>query len=170
MLSLLRVKIRVKPFVILSAWFFFSVPHYSHLQSNTYLPIRFVFLLAFCGFALHYAGENVTGIVGSQIAYCIEPDTSSTTGTTYNGTAAENSSYWRNKLSPAQRDAIRLILLYGAPNSLNSTNPNTLFGYEGATQMLIWEIVMGLRTVDGLQDLLLSCGTLASKSAEKSSN
>ena len=98
------------------------------------------------GFALHYAGENVTNIVGAQVAYCIEPDTGSTTGTTYNGTSAENSSYWNNKLSPAQRTAIRLILLYGAPNSLYSTDAKTLFGYEGATQMLIWEIVMGLRS------------------------
>ena len=98
------------------------------------------------GFALHYAGENVTSIVGEQVAYCIEPDTGSTTGTTYNGTSAENSSYWNNKLSPAQRTAIRLILLYGAPNSLYSTDAKTLFGYEGATQMLIWEIVMGLRS------------------------
>ena len=98
------------------------------------------------GFALHYAGENVTSIVGAQVAYCIEPDTGSTTGTTYNGTSAENSSYWNNKLSPAQRTAIRLILLYGAPNSLYSTDAKTLFGYEGATQMLIWEIVMGLRS------------------------
>lgn len=98
------------------------------------------------GFALHYAGENVTSIVGAQVAYCIKPDTGSTTGTTYNGTAAENSSYWNNKLSPAQRTAIKLILLYGAPNSLHSTDAKTLFGYEGATQVLIWEIVMGLRS------------------------
>lgn len=85
-------------------------------------------------------------IVGAQVAYCIEPDTGSTTGTTYNGTSAENSSYWNNKLSPAQRTATRLILLYGAPNSLYSTDAKTLFGYEGATQILIWEIVMGLRS------------------------
>ena len=98
------------------------------------------------GFALHYAGANLTSIVGAQVAYCIEPDTGSTTGTTYNGTSAENSSYWNNKLSPAQRTAIKLILLYGAPNSLYSTDAKTLFGYEGATQMLIWEIVMGLRS------------------------
>lgn len=98
------------------------------------------------GSALHYAGENVTSIVGAQVAYCIEPDTGSTTGTTYNGTSSENSSYWNNKLSPAQRTAIKLILLYGAPNSLYSTDAKTLFGYEGATQMLIWEIVMGLRS------------------------
>ena len=98
------------------------------------------------GFALHYAGENLTSIVGAQVAYCIEPDTGSTTGTTYSGTAAENSAYWNNKLSPAQREAIKLIMLYGAPNGLQSNDANTLFGYEGATQILIWEIVMGLRS------------------------
>ena len=98
------------------------------------------------GFALHYVGANLTSIVGAQVAYCIEPDTGSTTGTTYTGTSAENSAYWNNKLSPQQREAIKLILLYGAPNNLKSTDANTLFGYEGATQMLIWEIVMGLRS------------------------
>ena len=34
------------------------------------------------GFAIHYAGDNVTNIVGSQVAYCIEPNTGSTSGTT----------------------------------------------------------------------------------------
>ena len=98
------------------------------------------------GFALHYAGEDLTEIVGSPIAYCIEPNAGSTNGTTYSGTAAENSAYWNNKLSPDQREAIQLILLYGAPNALHSRNAKTLFGYEGATQILIWEIVMGLRS------------------------
>ena len=98
------------------------------------------------GFDLHYAGENLTSIVGSTVAYCIEPDASSTNGTTYTGTAAENDAYWTTKLSPEQRAAIRLIMLYGAPNYLNSNDNNTLFGLEGATQLLVWEIVMGLRS------------------------
>lgn len=98
------------------------------------------------GFAIHYLGENLTSIVGSRVAYCIEPDTGSTSGTTYSGTEAENSSYWNNKLTANQRRAIRLIMLYGAPNGMTSTDADTLFGYEGATQVLIWEIVMGLRS------------------------
>ena len=98
------------------------------------------------GFDLHYAGENVTTIVGSQIAYCIEPNASSTNGTYYTGSSAENDAYWSTKLSQNQRYAIRLILLYGAPNTLKSNDNNTLFGMEGATQVLIWEIVMGLRS------------------------
>ncbi|MEI3061306.1 MAG: SpaA isopeptide-forming pilin-related protein [Oscillospiraceae bacterium] len=39
-----------------------------------------------------------------------------------------------------------MILLYGAPNYTKSTDKDTEFGYEGATQVLIWEIVMGLRS------------------------
>ncbi|MFR8334254.1 MAG: SpaA isopeptide-forming pilin-related protein [Oscillospiraceae bacterium] len=39
-----------------------------------------------------------------------------------------------------------LVLLYGAPNYTNSADKDTEFGYEGATQVLIWEIVMGLRS------------------------
>ena len=37
-------------------------------------------------------------------------------------------------------------MLYGAPNYTNSADKDTEFGYEGATQVLIWEIVMGLRS------------------------
>ncbi|MGN1046536.1 MAG: SpaA isopeptide-forming pilin-related protein, partial [Candidatus Cryptobacteroides sp.] len=32
-----------------------------------------------------------------------------------------------------------------APNNLSSSNTDTRFGYEGATQLMIWEIILGLR-------------------------
>ncbi|MFR0838878.1 MAG: hypothetical protein ACLSHA_10075 [Neglectibacter timonensis] len=41
------------------------------------------------------------------------------------------------KLTQQQRNAISLILLYGAPNYTKSTDKDTEFGYEGATQVLI---------------------------------
>ncbi|MBQ3757441.1 MAG: Cys-Gln thioester bond-forming surface protein [Oscillospiraceae bacterium] len=89
------------------------------------------------GFCLHY--------VDGGIAYCIEPQLQTTTNTQYNGEVLDSSVYWTTKLTSAQRHAISLILLYGAPNGLYSDNKYAMFGFEGATQILIWEIVMGLR-------------------------
>lgn len=90
------------------------------------------------GMCIHY----VDGVV----AYCIEPGTGSSHNVTYTGTPGEESAFWMKKLTQQQRNAISLILLYGAPNYTKSTDKDTEFGYEGATQVLIWEIVMGLRS------------------------
>lgn len=90
------------------------------------------------GMCIHY----VDGVV----AYCIEPGTGSSHNVTYTGTPGEESAFWLKKLTQQQRNAISLILLYGAPNYTKSTDKDTEFGYEGATQVLIWEIVMGLRS------------------------
>lgn len=90
------------------------------------------------GMGIHYVDGN--------IAFCIEPNVGSTSGLTYNGASGDESTYWQKKLTPQQRDAISLVLLYGAPNYTKSADKDTEFGYEGATQVLIWEIVMGLRS------------------------
>ena len=90
------------------------------------------------GMCLHY--------VDGKIAYCIEPQVSSSHNISYTGTPGDESSYWQKKLTQQQRNAISLILLYGAPNYTKNTDKDTEFGYEGATQVLIWEIVMGLRS------------------------
>ena len=90
------------------------------------------------GICIHY----VDGVV----AYCIEPGTGSSHNVTYTGTPGEESAFWMKKLTQQQRNAISLILLYGAPNYTKSTDKDTEFGDEGATQVLIWEIVMGLRS------------------------
>lgn len=90
------------------------------------------------GMGIHY--------VDGEIAFCVEPNVGSTSGLTYNGASGSESTYWQKKLTPQQRDAISLVLLYGAPNYTNSADKDTEFGYEGATQVLIWEIVMGLRS------------------------
>lgn len=94
--------------------------------------------LSLGGSCIHY--------VNSKVAYCLQPEVGSENDTTYSGTEAEQSSYWNHKLTAAQREAITLIILYGAPNRLFSTDKDTQFGYEGATQILIWEIIMGLRS------------------------
>ena len=90
------------------------------------------------GMCIHY--------VDGEIAYCIEPNVSSESDVTYTGTSGSESTYWQTKLTAQQRQAISLVLLYGAPNYTNSADKDTEFGYEGATQVLIWEIVMGLRS------------------------
>ena len=90
------------------------------------------------GMGIHY--------VDGEIAFCIEPNVGSTSGLTYNDASGDESTYWQKKLTPQQRDAIGLVLLYGAPNYTKSADKDTEFGYEGATQVLIWEIVMGLRS------------------------
>lgn len=81
-----------------------------------------------------------------KTVYCVEPHVASEGNTSYTGTDANSSSLWRERLSSAQQRAIGLILLYGAPNNLDSTDAQTKFGYESATQILIWEIIMGLRS------------------------
>ena len=81
-----------------------------------------------------------------QIAYCIEPHVASADGDSYTGTDFENNTVWNKKLSNNQRKALGLALLYGAPNYLSSSDAQTEFGNECATQIIIWEIIMGLRS------------------------
>ncbi|MBQ2748789.1 MAG: carboxypeptidase regulatory-like domain-containing protein [Clostridia bacterium] len=92
----------------------------------------------------HIGGMNIHYING-KVAYCIEPGVESVHNTPYTGEGVASSSFWETKLTAEQRYAIQLILLYGAPNYLPSDDQATQFGYEGATQVLIWEIVLGLR-------------------------
>ena len=90
------------------------------------------------GMCIHY--------VDGEVAYCIEPNVGSANEVIYDGAAGAESSFWQTKLTAQQRQAIGLVLLYGAPNYTKSADKDTEFGYEGATQVLIWEIVMGLRS------------------------
>lgn len=91
------------------------------------------------GVGMHYLGSD------RKVAYCIDPGVSSTTNTSYIAGDAANSSLWA-RLPADKQAAIGLILLYGAPNHLSGSNRNQEFGYECATQVLIWEIIMGLRS------------------------
>ena len=107
------------------------------------------------GLNLHYIQET------GRIAYCMEPDRGShTSATEY--TNQDDKTLW-GMFSGDQQRAIRTILAYGAPNGISSSDEWKNYGYEGATQVLIWEIIMGLRnpstferTSSRLYDLVLS--------------
>ena len=84
------------------------------------------------GMCIHY--------VDGEVAYCVEPNVGSANEVIYDGAAGAESSFWQTKLTAQQRQAIGLVLLYGAPNYTKSADKDTEFGYEGATQVLIWLI------------------------------
>ena len=91
------------------------------------------------GFRYHY--------LNGKMAYCLEPQAGSTAGAIYSEIAGgANLNVWTQYLSAAQRNAIALVLAYGAPNTLTSSTKLTLHGYEAATQVLIWEIIIGYRS------------------------
>ena len=91
------------------------------------------------GFRYHY--------LNGQMAYCLEPQAGSTAGAVYSQIAGgAELNVWDRFLSDGQRNAIALALAYGAPNGLNSSTKLTLHGYEAATQVIIWEIIVGYRS------------------------
>lgn len=91
------------------------------------------------GFRYHY--------LNGQMAYCLEPQAGSTAGAIYSQIAGgADLNVWERFLSIPQRNAIALALAYGAPNGLNSSTKLTLHGYEAATQVIIWEIIIGYRS------------------------
>ncbi len=91
------------------------------------------------GFRYHY--------LNGQMAYCLEPQAGSTAGAVYSQIAGgADLNVWDRFLSDSQRNAIALALAYGAPNGLNSSTKLTLHGYEAATQVIIWEIIVGYRS------------------------
>ncbi|MBR6120097.1 MAG: Cys-Gln thioester bond-forming surface protein, partial [Oscillospiraceae bacterium] len=113
------------------------------------------------GFRYHY--------LNGQMAYCLEPQAGSTAGAVYSQIAGGSDlNVWERFLSISQRNAIALALAYGAPNGLNSTTKLTLHGYEAATQVIIWEMIIGYRntvapfacTNSGLYNFVLNlCNT-----------
>lgn len=78
--------------------------------------------------------------------YCIQPGievlSSSTEGCT--SATVATSDAWAG-LSQEKRDAIGLAMLYGYPNNLNSESYLERRGMQFATQVIIWEIVVGYR-------------------------
>ena len=102
-------------------------------------PSNTTYSTAITGMKIHYMNDKV--------AYCLEPQASSTAGDVYSEIAGGDSlNVWELYLSDAQRKAISLVLAYGAPNKINSTNDLTRHGYEVATQVIIWEIIVGDRS------------------------
>ncbi|MBR7027454.1 MAG: Cys-Gln thioester bond-forming surface protein [Bacteroidales bacterium] len=91
------------------------------------------------------AGMNIHYIDG-KVAYCLEPQASSTANTIYSSFSNNDSTFWGKKISPAKQNAIMLAMAYGAPNKLSSSNAYTNYGYMAATQIVIWEILMDYRS------------------------
>ncbi|MEI3061234.1 MAG: SpaA isopeptide-forming pilin-related protein [Oscillospiraceae bacterium] len=81
-----------------------------------------------------------------KVAYCLEPDTATHAGVDYgDGSNTGVSGDWRVNLTGNQQRAIGLTMLYSAqhhPDTLSSTES---VEWEVATQIIIWEIVMGMR-------------------------
>ena len=109
------------------------------------------------GFRYHY--------LNGQMAYYLEPQAGSTAGALYSQIAGgAELNVWDQFLSDSQRAAISLVLAYGAPNTITSSKKLTLHGYEAATQVIIWEIIVGYRSPtkpytrsnSGLYDFVLS--------------
>ena len=93
------------------------------------------------------AGMNIHFLNG-QVAYCLEPQKSSTADAIYSSFPNNDQNFWYTKLSAAKREAILLAIAYGAPNQLTSTNAYMNYGYMAATQIVIWEFIMGFRSVN----------------------
>ena len=81
-----------------------------------------------------------------KVAYCLEPDTATHAGVDYgDGSNTGVSGDWKVNLTRDQQTAIGLVMLYSAqhhPDTLSSTEG---VEWEVATQIIIWEIVMGMR-------------------------
>lgn len=82
-----------------------------------------------------------------KTAYCLEPDTGAYAGVDYgDGSDMGISGDWKVHLTKEQQQAIGLVLLYSTlhhPNNLSSTES---VEWEVATQIIIWETVMGMRS------------------------
>ena len=78
-----------------------------------------------------------------QVAYCIEPGRY-VDSNGYNGSQMGAGDAW-GKLDFAKQRSVALALLYGAPNSLSSTDTRTNLAYQLATYIIIHEIILGWR-------------------------
>ena len=102
-------------------------------------PSQTTYTVGLAGFRYHY--------LNGQMAYCLEPQAGSTAGAVYSQIAGgADLNVWDQFLSTVQQNAIALALAYGAPNRLNSSNSLTRHGYEAATQVIIWELIIGYRS------------------------
>ena len=102
-------------------------------------PNQTTYTVGLSGLRYHY--------LNGKMAYCLEPQAGSTAGAIYSQIAGgANLNVWDKFLNAAQRNAIALALAYGAPNRLNSSNSLTKHGYEAATQVIVWELIIGYRS------------------------
>lgn len=102
-------------------------------------PKQTTYTVSLSGLRYHY--------LNGKMAYCLEPQAGSTAGAVYSQIAGgADLNVWDQYLSTVQQNAIALALAYGAPNRLNSSNSLTKHGYEAATQVIIWELIIGYRS------------------------
>ncbi len=82
----------------------------------------------------------------TKVCYCIEPGVPITNaGVNAGFTSNDEADAWK-KLSYDQKSAIALILAYGYPTvSFNDISSSGVAQKYGATQLLIWEIIDGVR-------------------------
>lgn len=79
-----------------------------------------------------------------QVAYCIEPGKSVITNSDYDESELGAGDAWGD-LDFAKQRGVALTLLYGSPNTLNSSDRRTSLAYQVATYMIIHEIILGWR-------------------------
>ena len=91
--------------------------------------------------------NTVLDYENNPVVYCIQPEKATVTGRAYWSEALTD------VLSSEQIEAIKILCAYGwpwgytdQPNGKMNTDDETAFQYQAATQILIWEVVMGIRS------------------------
>lgn len=94
---------------------------------------------------VHAVGTNMNSIsINGQKAYCIQPGVHTSEWVSYSDTST---GAWQN-LTRYQRQAINTVLCYGREGNLSNLQKGTTINSDQAwcaTQILIWEIVRGVR-------------------------
>lgn len=78
------------------------------------------------------------------IAYCVEPGINIVSSSTYDSEQFNGDTLWGYFDAETQR-AVSLALLYGYPNSLNSSDLSATVAYQVATYMIIHELILDWR-------------------------
>lgn len=82
-----------------------------------------------------------------QPAYCMEPDVQVHPGISYGGGSDEKiTGDWKVHLTKAQQKAVGTALLYSSLHHPAELTPLESVEWEAATQLLIWELIMGMRS------------------------
>ena len=82
-----------------------------------------------------------------KVAYCIEPDTPVDSGADYgSGSNSGVSGDWMSNLTRNQQTTIGLAMLYSNIHHPDNLTSIESVEWEVATQIIIWEIVMGMRS------------------------
>lgn len=82
-----------------------------------------------------------------KVAYCLEPDTSAYSGVDYgSGSNVNVAGEWYAHLTRYQRQGVGLAMLYSSAHHPDTLTTAESVEWEVATQVIIWEIVMGMRS------------------------